>query len=47
MDRPSRCMATDPQTTIKGLLHPTSTLQQPRHTAHPPLKRVLGPRAGG
>ena len=36
MDRPSRCVAIAPWTTVRGLLRLTSTPQQPRHTVQPP-----------
>ena len=46
MDRPSRCTANALRTTMRGLLRPTSTPQEPLQTGQPPFKRVLGPRAG-
>ena len=38
MDRPSRCAAIAPWTTVRGLLRPTSTPQEPRQQATHPLQ---------
>ena len=46
MDRPSRCTANALRTTMRGLLRPTSTPQEPLQTGQPPFKPVHGPREG-